>query len=80
MFESISFVMYNVESTLLSSYVVWRKDLLIHTMLLRGFILLGSFVTPAGISMGITLRTEFFPYYEYLYYTDRGNLLNVQLL
>ena len=58
--EFISFVMYNVESILLSSYVVWRNDLLIHTMLLDGFILLESFVTPAGISMGIKLRTEFF--------------------
>ena len=55
MFESISFVMYNVEPILLSSYVVWRIDLLIHTMLLDGFILLESFVTPAGISMGIKL-------------------------
>ena len=61
MFESISFAMYNVESILLSSYVVWRCDLLIHTMLLDGFILLESFVTPAGISMGIKLRTELFP-------------------
>lgn len=61
MFESISFAMYNVESMLLSSYVVWRNDLLIYTMLLDGFILLESFVTPAGISMGIKLRTEFFP-------------------
>ena len=60
MFECISFVMYNVESILLSSYVVWRNDLLIHTMLLDGFILLESFVTPAGISIGIKLRTEFF--------------------
>jgi len=32
MFESISFVMYNVEYILLSSYVVWRNDLLIHTI------------------------------------------------
>jgi len=61
MFESISFVIYNVESILLSSYVVWRNDLLIHTMLLGGFILMESFVTQAGISMGIKLRTEFFP-------------------
>ena len=61
MFEFISFVLYNVESILLSSYVVWRNDLLIHTMMLDGFILLESFVTPAGISMGIKLRTEFFP-------------------
>ena len=53
MFESITFVMYNVESILLSSYLVWRNDLLIHTMLLD--------VTPAGISMGIKLRTEIFP-------------------
>ena len=60
MFEFISFVMYNVESILLSSYVVWRNDLLIHTMLLDGFILLESFVTPAGISMAVLLRTEFF--------------------
>ena len=61
MFEPISFVMYDVESILLSSYVVWRNDLLIHTMLLDGFILLWSFVTPAGISIGIKLRTEIFP-------------------
>jgi len=59
MLKSISFVMYNVESTLLSSYVVWRNDLLIHIMLLDGFILVESFVTPAGVSMGIKLRTEF---------------------
>jgi len=66
MFESIRFIMYNVECILLSSYVVWRNDLLIQTMLLDGFILLESFVTPAGISMGIKLRTEFLlsPYYE----------------
>ena len=61
MFEFISLVMYNVESILLCSYVVWRNDLLIHTILLDGFILLELFVTPAGISMGIKLRTEFFP-------------------
>ena len=61
MFEYISFVTYHVESILLSSYVDWRNDLLIHTMLLDGFILLESFVTLAGISMGIKLRTEFFP-------------------
>jgi hypothetical protein len=61
MFEFISFVMNNVEYIVLSSYVVWRNDLLIHTMLLDGFILLESFVTPAGISLGINLRTEFFP-------------------
>ena len=61
MFESISFVMYNLKSILLSSYVVWRNDLLIHTMLLNGFILLESFVTLAGFSMGIKLRTDFFP-------------------
>ena len=47
-FESISLVMYNVESILLSSCVVWRNNLLIHTMLLDGFILMESFVTPAG--------------------------------
>ena len=61
MFESISFVMYIVGSILLSSYVVCRIDLLIHTMLLNGFILLESFVTPAGIFMGIKLQTEVFP-------------------
>jgi len=61
MFEFISLVMYNVDCILLSSYVVWRNDLLIQTMLFGGFILLGLFVTPAGISMGIKLRTEFFP-------------------
>ena len=59
MFESIRFVMYNVESIYLSSYVGWRNDLLIHTVLFDGFILLESFVTPAGISMGIKL--SFFP-------------------
>ena len=60
MFEFISFVMYNVESILLSSYVVWLNDLLIHTILLDEVILLESFVTLAGISMGIKLGTEFF--------------------
>ena len=59
MFEFISFAMYNVESILLSSYLVWRNDLLIYTMLLNGFILLESLVTPEGISIGIKLRTEF---------------------
>jgi len=61
MFESISFDIYNVESMLLSSYVAWRNDILILTMLHYVCILLESFVTPAGISMGIKLRTEFFP-------------------
>ena len=61
MFESITFVMYNVESILLSPNVVWRNELLIHTILLDGFILLESFVTTAGISIGIKLRTEFPP-------------------
>ena len=70
MFEFISFVMYNVKSILLSSYVVWRNDLLIHTMLLVGFILLKSFVKPASIIMGIELRKMFSTYYEDLGYTD----------
>ena len=61
MFEFIRFVMYNVESILLSSYLVCRNDLLIHTMLLGGFILLESYVTPAVISMGIKMLTEFVP-------------------
>jgi len=56
--------MYNVESILLSSYMVCRNDLLIHTMLLDGFILLESFVILAGISMGFMLRTDFFSYSE----------------
>ena len=56
MFKSISFAMYKVESILLSSNVVWRNDLLTHTMLHDGFILLESFVTLAVISMGV-----FFP-------------------
>ena len=60
-FESISFIMYIVEYILLSSYVIWRNDLLIYTMLLDGFILLESFFTVAGISMGIKLRTGHFP-------------------
>ena len=62
MFESISFVLYNVESIVFFSYVVWRNDLLMHTMLLDGFILLESFVTLAGFSIGIKLRTKFFPH------------------
>ena len=61
MFSIIRFDLRNVESILLSSYVVWHNDLLIHTMLLDGFILLESFVTPAGISMGINMRTELVP-------------------
>ena len=50
MFYCISFAVYNV---FLSSYVVWRSDLLIHMMLFDGFILLECFVTPADISMGL---------------------------
>ena len=72
-FKSVIFAMYNVDSILLSSYVVWRKDLLIHTMRLDGFILPGLFGIPAGIYIGIEVRTEFFP----LGYTDMGKLLNV---
>jgi len=53
--------MYKVESILLSSYVIWRNDLLNHTMLFDGFILLELCVTPAGIFMGIKMRTEIFP-------------------
>jgi len=65
MFSITRSAMYNVESVLLSSYVVWRSDLLIRTKRFDGIILLGSFVTPAGISMGIKLRTESPPsYYE----------------
>ena len=55
--KSITIAMYNVESVMLSSYVVWRNDLLIHTMLIDGFILLESFVTPSGISI-IKLRIQ----------------------
>ena len=62
MFKSISFAIYNVEYILLSSYVGWRNDLLIRTMLLDGFILLELFVTPAGISYGNKMWTEFFSY------------------
>ena len=54
MFNSIIFAMYNVDSVLLSSYVIWLNDLLIHTMLLDAFILLESFVTPAGNSISQT--------------------------
>jgi len=61
MFMSISLAMYNVESILLSSYVVWRNDLLIHTRQLDGFILLEALVIPLDISMGIKLQTEFIP-------------------
>ena len=61
MYEPISFAMYSVEYILLFSYMVWPSDLLIHTVLLGGFILLESFVTPACISMGIKLRTESYP-------------------
>ena len=41
-FLSISFVIYNVESIFLSSYVVRRNDLIIHTMLFNGFILMSA--------------------------------------
>ena len=65
MFESINFVMYNVESILLSSYMVWRNDLLIRTMLFDGVILLEAFVTQGDSSMDIKLRAEvFFPFCE----------------
>ena len=75
MFESISFVMYNVESILLSSYVVWRNDLLIHTigiyfhiylttMLFDRFIIPELFLTLVVISLGIKRRTDLPPYYD----------------
>ena len=59
--KSINFDIYNVEYVLLSSYVVGRNDLLIHTMLFDGFILLESFVTPGDFSTGIKLWADFFP-------------------
>ena len=59
MFYSINFAMYKVESIMLSSYVVRRKDLLIHTMLLDGFTFLDVFVTPTDNAIGIKLRAEF---------------------
>ena len=58
MFYSISFAMHYVEW--LSSYVIWWNDLLIHTMLFDGFILLESIVTLVGIFMGIKLWAELF--------------------
>ena len=64
-FKFISFAIYIAGSIFLSSYVVWRNDLLIYTIVLGGYIL-ESFVSPAVI-----------PYYEYLGYTDIGKLLNV---
>ena len=60
--KTLHIAMFDLYSIIFT--VVWRNDLLIHTILLDGFILLESFVTPAGISMGIKLRTEFFPCYE----------------
>jgi len=60
MFNSFSFAMYNLEYILLSSYVVWRNDQLIHKMLFDGFKILESFDTPAGISAD----KGFFQYYE----------------
>jgi len=59
MFNFISFAMYHVESVLVSSYMVWWNDLLIHKMLFDGFIVLESFVTTADIAMCIKLRTVF---------------------
>ena len=61
MFNPIRFAINNVESILLSSYMVSRNDILIHTMLFGGFILLESFVVPAIISMCIKLRTKVVP-------------------
>ena len=56
--------MYNVESAMLSLYLVLRKNLMLnHAMLFDGFIVMEAFITPAGISIGIKLRTEFSPYY-----------------
>ena len=57
----ISFVMYQVESVLLSCYIVWWNNLLIHIMLLGGFILLETFITPAIISINIKQQVEDFP-------------------
>ena len=56
MFYCISFVMYNVESVLLSFCGVLRNYLLlIHAIMFDGFIFLGAFVTPANISWSIKL-------------------------
>ena len=49
MFKFISFAVYNVESILLSSYVICQNDLLIHTMLFNRFVLLESFLAQVGI-------------------------------
>jgi len=54
--------MYNVESVLLFSYVVWRSNLLIHTRLFNGFIFLEVFVTPTYIAMGIKLGVDVWPH------------------
>ena len=58
------FSMYNVESLLLSFYVVELNDLLfIHTMLFDGFIpLLESFVTQTNISLDTKLGQSRLPY------------------
>jgi hypothetical protein len=56
--------MYNVESAMLSLYLVLRKNLMLnYAMLFDGFIVMEAFITPAGISIGIKLRSEFSPYY-----------------
>ena len=47
MFESFCFAIYLAKSIFLSFNEVWRKDLVMHTMRLNGFILLVLFVTPA---------------------------------
>jgi len=60
-YNFINFAKHDVESVLLYSYVVWRNDLLIHTMLFGGFILLEAFVIPADIFMSIRLWVQMFP-------------------
>ncbi|KAK2139411.1 hypothetical protein LSH36_1806g00000 [Paralvinella palmiformis] len=48
--------------------------------MLDGFIFLGSFVTPAGISMGIKLRTDLFPCYELTYAASMPEINNTDAL
>ena len=71
MFYSINFVMYNVESVLLSFCVFQWNDLLIYTMLFNGFILPKAFFTLVYIYMGIKLRTEFAILWEIILHSYR---------
>ena len=59
-FNCFQLDIHNVVYVLLSSYVVWRNDLLIHAMLFDRFILLEACVNLIVIAMVIKMPLELF--------------------